>query len=92
MQKRPRRSHEFWFRWQLTTRREICSRWSRAIRQFAPECSILVIDDNSPDGTGKIADELASRLPDVHVIHRAGKLGLGTAMLEAIKFAVQNQL
>jgi dolichol-phosphate mannosyltransferase len=62
-----------------------------SIRQFAPECSILVIDDNSPDGTGKIADELAETLPAVHVIHRAGKLGLGTAMLEAIHYAVQNQ-
>ena len=61
------------------------------IRQFAPAASILVIDDNSPDGTGKIADELAGRLPDIHVIHRAGKLGLGTAMLEAISFAVQNR-
>ncbi len=61
-----------------------------SIRQFAPECSILVIDDNSPDGTGKIADELAETLPAVHVIHRAGKLGLGTAMLEAIHYAVQN--
>ena len=61
------------------------------IRQFAPGSSILVIDDNSPDGTGKIADELASRLPEFHVIHRAGKLGLGTAMLEAITYAVQNR-
>jgi len=61
------------------------------IRQFAFRSSILVIDDNSPDGTGKIADELASHLPDIHVIHRAGKLGLGTAMLEAITFAVQNR-
>jgi dolichol-phosphate mannosyltransferase len=62
-----------------------------SIRQFAPECSILVIDDNSPDGTGKIADELAETLPAVHVIHRAGKLGLGTAMLEAIGYSVQNK-
>lgn len=61
------------------------------IRQFAPRSSILVIDDNSPDGTGKIADELASNLPDIHVTHRAGKLGLGTAMLEAITFAVRNR-
>jgi len=61
------------------------------IRKFAPRSSILVIDDNSPDGTGKIADDLASRLPEFHVIHRAGKLGLGTAMLEAITYAVQNR-
>lgn len=61
-----------------------------AIREFAPTCSILVIDDNSPDGTGKIADELVTKLPSIHVIHRAGKLGLGTAMLEAIDFAVSH--
>jgi dolichol-phosphate mannosyltransferase len=60
------------------------------IRQFAPRCSILVIDDNSPDGTGQIADRLAQSLPAIHVIHRAGKLGLGTAMLEAIAFAISN--
>jgi dolichol-phosphate mannosyltransferase len=59
------------------------------IRQFAPHSSILIIDDNSPDGTGRLADELQATLPDLHVIHRSGKLGLGTAMLEAIKFAVE---
>jgi dolichol-phosphate mannosyltransferase len=59
-----------------------------SIREFAPESSILIIDDNSPDGTGKLADELAARLPRIHVIHRPGKLGLGTAMLEAIGYAV----
>ena len=62
-----------------------------AIRQFAPESSILVIDDNSPDGTGQIADELRASLRDVHVIHRAGKLGLGTAMLAAIGFAIEHK-
>jgi dolichol-phosphate mannosyltransferase len=62
-----------------------------SVRQFAPECSVVVIDDNSPDGTGKIADELAGRLPKIHVIHRPGKLGLGTAMLEAVAFAVRGE-
>jgi dolichol-phosphate mannosyltransferase len=61
-----------------------------SIRQFAPESSILIIDDNSPDGTGKIADELAAELQRIHVIHRPGKLGLGTALLEAISFSVAN--
>jgi dolichol-phosphate mannosyltransferase len=61
------------------------------VRQFAPGCSILIIDDNSPDGTGQIADRLAAELPAVHVIHRPGKLGLGTALMEAIHFAVKNQ-
>jgi len=58
------------------------------IRKYAPRSSILVIDDNSPDGTGRIAEELRATLPEIHVIHRAGKLGLGTATLEAMRFAV----
>jgi dolichol-phosphate mannosyltransferase len=61
------------------------------IRQFAPSCSILVIDDNSPDGTGRIADELQATLPDIHVIHRPGKLGLGTATLAAMRFAIDHR-
>ena len=62
-----------------------------SIRQFAPSCSIVIIDDNSPDGTGRIADELRESLPDVHVIHRPGKLGLGTATLAAIAFAIEHK-
>ncbi len=60
------------------------------IRQFAPDCSILVIDDNSPDGTGQIADEIRDNLPDIHVLHRPGKLGLGTATLAAVRFAIDH--
>ena len=48
-----------------------------------------MIDDNSPDGTGEIADAVAARLKNVHVIHRSGKLGLGTATLEAMTYAIQ---
>ncbi len=62
-----------------------------AIRDQARDASILVIDDNSPDGTGAIADRLVESLPDIHVIHRPGKLGLGTATLAAMKFAIDNQ-
>ena len=60
------------------------------IRDFAPDASILIIDDNSPDGTGAIAERLAGTLKDVAVIHRAGKLGLGTATLEAMAYAIRN--
>ena len=62
-----------------------------AIREHAPHAAILVIDDNSPDGTGQIADRLASTLPNIHVIHRAGKLGLGTAILSAMQFAIDQK-
>lgn len=49
---------------------------------------VLVVDDNSPDGTGQIADELAMQDGRVHVIHRAGKLGLGTAYVAGFKDAL----
>ena len=62
---------------------------AEAIRGVAPRASILVIDDNSPDGTGAIADELVQTYQDFHVIHRPRKLGLGTATLAAMDFAVK---
>jgi len=62
-----------------------------AIRSHAPDSALLIIDDNSPDGTGRIADELRQTMPPVHVIHRPGKLGLGSATLAAVRFAIDNQ-
>jgi dolichol-phosphate mannosyltransferase len=47
-----------------------------------PAAELLFVDDNSPDGTGALLDELAAGEPRVHVMHRAGKLGLGTAYVE----------
>jgi len=47
-----------------------------------PGTELLFVDDNSPDGTGGVLDELAAEQPRVHVMHRAGKLGLGTAYIE----------
>ncbi len=52
--------------------------------------SMLVVDDNSPDGTGQIAEEYAARYPDrVSVLHRAGKQGLGTAYIAGFKVAIE---
>ncbi len=48
---------------------------------------LVVVDDNSPDGTGKLADELAAKHGNVIVVHRSGKLGLGTAILEGMEVA-----
>lgn len=50
---------------------------------------ILVIDDNSPDGTGRVADMLAAKDPRVHVLHRAGKEGLGKAYIAGFKWALE---
>jgi dolichol-phosphate mannosyltransferase len=63
---------------------------AETIRQVVPQSSILVIDDNSPDGTGRIADELRDTLPQFDVIHRPGKLGLGTATLAAVRYAIDH--
>ena len=48
---------------------------------------VLVVDDNSPDGTGALADELAAAHPEVRVLHREGKLGLGSAYVDAMRYA-----
>jgi len=60
------------------------------IQKTLPSAEVLVIDDNSPDGTGRLADELAARNPQVHVLHRPGKLGLGTATLAALRYAIEH--
>ena len=50
---------------------------------------ILIVDDNSPDGTGQIADEMKTKYPDqISVIHRSGKLGLGTAYITGFKYCL----
>ena len=53
-----------------------------------PEGDVLIVDDNSPDGTGKLADEIRAENPLVNVIHRSGKLGLGTAYTAGFKYAL----
>jgi dolichol-phosphate mannosyltransferase len=50
---------------------------------------VLVVDDASPDGTGQLADGLAQREPRVHVLHREGKLGLGTAYIVGFRWALE---
>jgi len=54
----------------------------------ACEYRILVVDDNSPDGTGEIADRLAASDERVHVLHRPGKSGLGRAYLAGFEYAL----
>ena len=65
------------------------------IRLIVPEIlsqdqriDVLVVDDNSPDGTGQIADELAGQNQRIHVLHRDGKQGLGTAYVAGFKWAL----
>jgi dolichol-phosphate mannosyltransferase len=62
----------------------------REIHAAVPAADVLVVDDNSPDGTGQLADALAAADPRVHVVHRAGKLGLGTAILAGMRYAMEH--
>ena len=57
-------------------------------RNAVPRASILIADDNSPDGTGKIADALAAADDQVHVMHRLGKEGLGAAYLAGFEWGI----
>lgn len=61
----------------------------RAVRGHAPEADIMVVDDNSPDGTGTIADEVGAELGRVQVLHRVGKLGLGSAYRHGFDVAIE---
>lgn len=62
------------------------------IREVADGCGLtlhtMIVDDSSPDGTGELADELAAGLPDVSVLHRPGKEGLGRAYIDGFRHAL----
>ena len=60
------------------------------IFSYAPATHILIVDDNSPDGTGKLADEISAENSRVSVMHRTGKLGLGTAYIAGFKYAIEH--
>ncbi|MFC1468149.1 polyprenol monophosphomannose synthase [Verrucomicrobiota bacterium] len=60
-----------------------------AVLEKQPAFHILVVDDNSPDGTGRVADELAEKNERIHVIHRTEKDGLGRAYIAGFKWALE---
>ncbi len=59
------------------------------LRAAEPEVDVLVVDDESPDGTGRVADELAAVDPQVHVLHREARGGLGAAYLRGFAWALE---
>lgn len=61
-----------------------------AVLNVDSRVDILVVDDNSPDGTGRLADELAAKEPRIRVLHREKKEGLGRAYLHAFRWALSN--
>ncbi|MER5642818.1 glycosyltransferase, partial [Kitasatospora sp. NPDC002227] len=60
------------------------------VRAAVPEVHVLVADDNSPDGTGEIADKLAATDTCVQVMHRKGKEGLGAAYLAGFRWGIDH--
>jgi len=62
-----------------------------AIFGLQRDIEVLVVDDGSPDGTGEIADRLSQEDDRIHVIHREGKLGLGSAYLRGFRFAIEHK-
>jgi len=68
--------------------RECLAAIVRAVRLAVPEATIQIVDDNSPDGTGVLADELATLDSKIRVLHRLGKEGLGAAYLDAFGRAI----
>src|SRR6202046_4724711 len=58
------------------------------VRSAVPAADLLVVDDNSPDGTGELADKLAAGDQQIHVLHRPGKAGLGAAYIARVRWGV----
>ncbi len=70
---------------------EIFAETDRFAAKYGFSFDILVIDDNSPDGTGRWCDEHSAEFPRLKCLHRSGKNGLGTAVIEAMKYAIEHQ-
>lgn len=68
--------------------RENLPRIAQRLLELPVKVELLVVDDNSPDGTGQLADELAARHPEIHVLHRQEKSGLGRAYIAGFKWAL----
>jgi dolichol-phosphate mannosyltransferase len=63
---------------------------TKQIFSILPHTDILIVDDNSPDGTGKLAEKLSRKNHQIKVIHRVNKLGLGSAYIQGFKYALKH--
>ncbi|MGH7939696.1 MAG: polyprenol monophosphomannose synthase [Limisphaerales bacterium] len=71
--------------------RENLPRMAQKLLSLPSSVDLLVVDDNSPDGTGTIADELAASRPEIHALHRAEKSGLGRAYIAGFEWALERK-
>ncbi len=70
--------------------RENLPRLAQRLLALPTRVDLLVVDDGSPDGTGKLADELAGEHPEIHVLHQAEKNGLGRAYIAGFRWALEH--
>jgi dolichol-phosphate mannosyltransferase len=70
---------------------ENAEKFIAAVLSQGPDIDILIVDDNSPDGTGNIVQSLQATNPRIHLIRRGGKMGLGTAYVAGFKYAIANK-
>ena len=70
---------------------ENIERFTSSVLAQGSEIDVLVVDDNSPDGTGSIVQKLQAANPRIHLIERPRKMGLGTAYVEGFRFAIANR-
>lgn len=61
-----------------------------AVLAEVPGAALLFVDDNSPDGTGQLVDQMAQQDPRIHVLHRPGKMGLGTAYIAGFRWGLEH--
>ncbi len=87
----PRKSHQTLVVVATYNEIENLPRLVSEIFQYAPDVDVLVVDDNSPDGTGRWCDEQAGTEPRLFVMHRPGKLGLGTAAIAGFEYAIEHR-
>ncbi len=71
--------------------RDNISKIVHAVLPLDPRIHVLIVDDNSPDGTGEVADRLASEEEKVEVLHRPNKEGLGKAYIDGFKWAIERE-
>lgn len=60
----------------------------QGIFSYLPHTDVLIVDDNSPDGTGQLVEDMRKQHQQIHILHRPGKLGLGTAYITGFKYAL----
>jgi len=71
---------------------ENITRLIERLSELKLDSNILIVDDGSPDGTGKIVEKLKEKYKNLHIIHREGKLGLGSAYIKGFKYIIENML